>query len=212
MRTLLSAPTAQACMRLPISILASALLVGSLVASLVVAPATAAQPVRMSPEQTQRYRAHRLDVEVVETTTYRTTYDVDGARTYPSSRDVDWDGYIGTRRVSEATFYRHAGLDELADRIAGRHTRGSILKYSGIPVFLGGIALIAVGSQDADNDGERDREWLQYVGGGMTLVGVTMTRSGIKILAKQSTSPREAQEAAIRFNTRLGREIVSGER
>ena len=191
---------------------ALALLVCSLVASSLVAPAAASQPVRMSPEQSQRYRAYRLDVEVVETTTYRTTYDIDGARTYPSSRDVDWDGYIGTRRVSEAEFYRHAGLDELANQIAGRRARGKLLRYSGIPLALGGIALIAVGSQDADDDGERDRQWLQYVGGGMTVVGVTMTRKGIQILGRQSTSPREAQEAAIRFNTRLGREITSGQR
>lgn len=193
-------------------LLASTLFLCSFVTSSLVAPAAVSQPVRMSPEQAQSYRAYRLDVEVVKTTTYRTVYDIDGARTYPSSVDVKWDGYIGTRHVSEADFYRHAGYDELADRISRERTRGKWFMSIGVPAFVGGTVVALIGTRDNDRDDEPDSPLLQNVGAGVGIIGIVLVGSGRRLLGKQHTSPREAQEAAIRFNTRLGREIVSGER
>lgn len=175
-------------------------------------PAGLAQPVQLTAEQAQMYRAYRLDLEVREYTTYRTEYTVLEARTYPTSVDVRWQGFVGTEPVSEADFYRHAGQDELADRIAGRRTRGKVFLYTGAVAVIGGAVMTLVGFEDADDDDVPDREWLQYVGGGTTLIGLVLTRSGAQMARSQYTSPRQAQEAAIRFNTALEQSIRDGRR
>lgn len=178
--------------------------------TLVVAATSApllAQPVRLTADQAQLYRSYRLDVEVREYTTYRTEYTVLEARTYPTSVDVRWQGFIGTEPVSEVDFYRHAGREELADRIASRRARGRVFRYTGAAATIGGIVLTFLGFEDSDGDDMPDNEWMQYAGGGATIVGLVMLRSGTQLSRSQYTSPRQAQEAAIQFNTNLEESI-----
>lgn len=179
--------------------------------TLLAATSLNAQPVRMTPGQAQQYRSLKLDVEVVRSTTYTTRYDVDGITTYPSSVQVDWNGYFGTDRVSEAEFYRIAGLDDLADRISSEQTRGKWFMSIGIPAFVGGTIVAIMGTNDSDGDDQADSPLMKNVGAGIGIVGIVLISSGRRSLVKQHTSPREAAEMALRYNNRLERQILSGQ-
>ena len=168
-----------------------------LLAALVALPA-AAQPTGLSAPQLDAYETSRLQIETVTNTRYRANwrpygYDIQDVST------TRWRGFVGTDRVSELDFYRHAGADALADRVAGKRRTGWIAIGLGAVATGVGVAIIA-GAPEGDDNRFTDT---QLTGLGVSLAGVSTATVGVLLLNRNHTSLREAASAAERFNRAL---------
>ena len=160
-------------------------------------PPALSQPTRSAAVQ-------RLSVEVKETDHYRAVGVGYGAVSVDKTTSRSWRLLADDRAVNEVEFYRIAGDNATADRVARIDRRGKRMYWTGVAIVAGGLAAFLTSSQDwnglllEDENGNVSTQ--AAVGVGAILVGGFIGFKGDSIVDRKETSLQQAIRTADRYN------------
>ena len=157
----------------------------------------AAQPTRAASEA-------RLSVQIKEINHYRVVDGWYGPSKAYAGTSYDWRGLANGDRVSEVEFYRIAGNNELADRIARTKRSGRIMKWGGLATSSVGLVLFLAAQANPDNPDAKPNVVVGLTGVGLTLTGLVVSYAGISRADGNRTSVNEAIGAFERHRQRYG--------